>query len=153
MPTLRRPASKAPGYNATVLSRPASGAGLNLVLNREMVQVWGPAGKGQLGGGQDADKGGPASKAPTQGPSLGAALSTRSVRLSCLLLVFQQLSGINAIVYFSSSVFAQVLQCLWPLRPAWLCTCKWSSASQNAMSAGPMHRLLGDACCAERPVA
>ena len=81
---------------------------MRVVADYVCAQVWGPAGKVQLGGGQEADKGGPARGSPAQGPSLGVALKTRSVQLGCLLLVFQQLSGINAIVYFSSSVFAQV---------------------------------------------
>jgi hypothetical protein len=31
--------------------------------------------------------------------------------MGCVLFVFQQFSGINAIVYFSSSVFKQVSRC------------------------------------------
>ena len=38
---------------------------------------------------------------------LGELLGSRSVRIGMALFLLQQASGINAIVYFSSSVFAQ----------------------------------------------
>ena len=52
-----------------------------------------------------------AGKAPSgsgEGPSLAKLLTTKSVILGALIFVFQQFAGINAIIYFSSSVFAQV---------------------------------------------
>jgi hypothetical protein len=42
------------------------------------------------------------------GESLFSATYRKGVLMGCLLFVFQQFSGINAIVYFSSSVFKQV---------------------------------------------
>ena len=38
---------------------------------------------------------------------MGELLGSRSVRIGMCLFLLQQASGINAIVYFSSSVFAQ----------------------------------------------
>ena len=70
-------------------------------------QVWGASGRQQLSQGAESAIEG-AKNAATKGPSMGEALQHKSVVISCLLLVFQQLSGINAIVYFSSSVFAKV---------------------------------------------
>lgn len=53
-----------------------------------------------------------AGKAPSGGGEgnlrLAALLTTKSVILGALIFVFQQFAGINAIIYFSSSVFAQV---------------------------------------------
>lgn len=43
-----------------------------------------------------------------EAPSLAKLLTTKSVVLGALIFVFQQFAGINAIIYFSSSVFAQV---------------------------------------------
>ena len=40
--------------------------------------------------------------------SLGKLLTTKSVLLGGMIFAFQQFAGINAIIYFSSSVFAQV---------------------------------------------
>lgn len=40
--------------------------------------------------------------------SLGKLLTTKSVILGGLIFAFQQFAGINAIIYFSSNVFAQV---------------------------------------------
>ena len=51
------------------------------------------AGKGSAAGG---------------GESLFSATYRKGVLMGCLLFVFQQFSGINAIVYFSSNVFKQV---------------------------------------------
>jgi hypothetical protein len=42
------------------------------------------------------------------GESLFSATYRKGVIMGCILFVFQQFSGINAIVYFSSSVFKQV---------------------------------------------
>lgn len=42
------------------------------------------------------------------GESLFSHAYRKGVLMGCLLFVFQQFSGINAIVYFSSSVFKQV---------------------------------------------
>ena len=70
-------------------------------------QVWGASGKQQLGQGAESAVEGVKNQAQSA-PSTAEALKHKSVIISCLLLVFQQLSGINAIVYFSSSVFAKV---------------------------------------------
>ena len=70
-------------------------------------QVWGPSGKHQLSQGAESAVEGVKNQAQST-PSTAEALQNKSVLISCLLLVFQQLSGINAIVYFSSSVFAKV---------------------------------------------
>ncbi len=50
-------------------------------------------------------EGGAASDAPV---SMGELLGNKGVLIGCALFSLQQFSGINAIVYFSSSVFAQV---------------------------------------------
>jgi hypothetical protein len=42
------------------------------------------------------------------GANLFSGAYRKGVIMGCLLFVFQQFSGINAIVYFSSSVFKQV---------------------------------------------
>ncbi len=52
-------------------------------------------------------EGGPAAAEPV---SMGELLSNKGVLTGCTIFLLQQFSGINAIVYFSSSVFAQVLQ-------------------------------------------
>lgn len=68
-------------------------------------KLWGAAGPAQLSPSpSDSD----AAKGPAKSAGLGEALKSRSVLLGCALFVLQQLSGINAIVYFSSSVFAKV---------------------------------------------
>lgn len=64
-------------------------------------KLWGAGGAVQLGAGAAA-KGG-AEAANIFGPAY-----RKGVVMGCLLFVFQQFSGINAIVYFSSSVFKQV---------------------------------------------
>lgn len=46
--------------------------------------------------------------AASGGENLFAPAYRKGVLMGCLLFVFQQFSGINAIVYFSSSVFKQV---------------------------------------------
>ena len=60
---------------------------------------------------------------------LGELLGSRSVRIGMSLFLLQQASGINAIVYFSSSVFAQaqglaLLSCVWGLCPLGLACLK-----------------------------
>ena len=50
-------------------------------------------------------EGGAAADAPV---SMGELLGNKGVLIGCALFSLQQFSGINAIVYFSSSVFAQV---------------------------------------------
>ena len=68
-------------------------------------KLWGSAGPSQLTPSpSDAEAG----KGPAKSAGLSEALKSRSVLLGCSLFVLQQLSGINAIVYFSSSVFAKV---------------------------------------------
>ena len=66
-------------------------------------KLWGAAGPQQLT--PEAAKTA-ASSAKSAG--LGEALTSKGVLLGCAIFVLQQLSGINAIVYFSSSVFAKV---------------------------------------------
>lgn len=46
--------------------------------------------------------------APKKGPSLWELATTKSVVICSLVFIFQQFSGINAIMYYSSLVFAQV---------------------------------------------
>ena len=57
-----------------------------------------------IGCGPDVE-GGAAADAPV---SMGELLGNKGVLIGCALFSLQQFSGINAIVYFSSSVFAQV---------------------------------------------
>ena len=69
-------------------------------------RLWGAAGPMQLtpGAGDPTEAKGQAAKSP----GLGEALKSKGVLLGCAMFVLQQLSGINAIVYYSSSVFAKV---------------------------------------------
>lgn len=60
--------------------------------------LWGPDGPVQLGQGKDEGGAKP-------DPSWGEVLGSRATAVGMALFVFQQFSGINAIVYFSSSVF------------------------------------------------
>jgi hypothetical protein len=53
-------------------------------------------------------EGGSAAQEPV---SMGELLSNKGVKIGCGIFLLQQFSGINAIVYFSSSVFAQVMPC------------------------------------------
>lgn len=64
------------------------------------VKLWGPDGVSQLG--SDKSDGGARSE-----PSWGEVLSSRGAQIGVILFILQQFSGINAIVYFSSSVFAK----------------------------------------------
>lgn len=66
-------------------------------------KLWGPQGPDQL---NDSESGGGKAVAA---PTLGQLVTNKAVLIGCFLFVLQQFSGINAIVYFSSSVFAQVL--------------------------------------------
>lgn len=68
-------------------------------------KLWGPAGPGQLTPSAGDTEGG---RAPAKSAGLGEALKSKGVILGCTMFVLQQLSGINAIVYYSSSVFAKV---------------------------------------------
>ena len=54
--------------------------------------------------------------------SMGELLGSRSVRIGMCLFLLQQASGINAIVYFSSSVFAQARR---PCQPACVSVRAW----------------------------
>lgn len=65
-------------------------------------KLWGRSGASQLGaGGAKAGGGGGGA------PNLFSGEYRKGVVMGCILFVFQQFSGINAIVYFSSSVFKQ----------------------------------------------
>jgi hypothetical protein len=86
---------------------------------------------------------------PGQGKavSAGELLRNKGALIGCALFSFQQFSGINAIVYFSSSVFAQArrrrLRAPWPglgspllqtshhptMQPALLCSSQGTCAS------------------------
>ena len=50
-------------------------------------------------------EGGSAAEEPV---SMAELLGNKGVKIGCVIFLLQQFSGINAIVYFSSSVFAQV---------------------------------------------
>lgn len=50
-------------------------------------------------------EGGSAAEKPV---SMSELLSNKGVQIGCAIFLLQQFSGINAIVYFSSSVFGQV---------------------------------------------
>lgn len=63
-------------------------------------RLWGPGGAAQLGGDK-ADGGARAE------PSWGEVLASRGARIGVAMFILQQFSGINAIVYFSSAVFAK----------------------------------------------
>lgn len=54
---------------------------------------------------------------------MGELLGSRSVRIGMCLFLLQQASGINAIVYFSSSVFAQARR---PCVPAFVRGQTWA---------------------------
>lgn len=64
-------------------------------------RLWGSDGSAQLGTSI-------ASKGGAEAASLFSPTYRKGVLMGCLLFLFQQFSGINAIVYFSSSVFKQV---------------------------------------------
>lgn len=64
------------------------------------VRLWGRDGLAQLG----TDKSDGESQA---NPSWGEVLSSRGAQIGVVMFLLQQFSGINAIVYFSSSVFAK----------------------------------------------
>jgi MFS family permease len=63
-------------------------------------KLWGAGGAVQLGTGA-------AAKGGTESANMFGPVYRKGVVMGCLLFVFQQFSGINAIVYFSSSVFKQ----------------------------------------------
>ncbi|GAB4818024.1 hypothetical protein N2152v2_005070 [Parachlorella kessleri] len=65
-------------------------------------QLWGPAVTSELGEEKELVGGGSPRKADA---SWGEALGSRTALVGCALFLLQQFSGINAIVYFSSSVF------------------------------------------------
>ena len=65
--------------------------------------LWGPTGPAELTAGATAAASGKAA-APV---SLSSLFASRGVRVGCALFLLQQLAGINAIIYFSSSVFAK----------------------------------------------
>lgn len=67
-------------------------------------RLWGPSGPALLSEGRPSAPGG---QGAPQKPGLFKLLTTKSVVISMLIFVFQQFAGINAIIYFSSSVFAQ----------------------------------------------
>jgi len=68
-------------------------------------RLWGPAGAAQLPA--PAAEGGKGGGGGGASASLMSPQFRRGVLLGCALFVFQQLSGINAIIYFSSSVFKE----------------------------------------------
>lgn len=69
--------------------------------------LWGPGGPAELAAGGAGAKEGGAATAAAAAPSLATLFASRGVRVGCTLFLLQQLAGINAIVYFSSSVFAK----------------------------------------------
>ena len=66
--------------------------------------LWGPAGPAELAAAAAAPKAGAAPPARLSAKELA---SSRGVLTGCALFALQQFAGINAIVYFSSSVFAK----------------------------------------------
>jgi hypothetical protein len=67
---------------------------------------------------------------------MGELLGSRSVRIGMALFLLQQASGINAIVYFSSSVFAQA-------RRLGAGPCQPARASARRLLSAPVLRLRG----------
>ncbi len=65
----------------------------------EALKLWGST--SELGG-SSSTAGGPSDK-----PGMGELLSNRGVLIGMMMFVLQQFSGINAIIYFSTSVFKQ----------------------------------------------
>jgi sugar porter (SP) family MFS transporter len=63
--------------------------------------LWGPEGPSQLTGSTSTGT----ESAPKVG--LGQLLSTRGAQIGVVLFLLQQFSGINAVIYFSSKVFAE----------------------------------------------
>lgn len=65
------------------------------------IKLWGEEGISQLGGlGKESVQG------TEKSPSWSEALKSKGARIGVIMFLLQQFSGINAIVYFSSSVFA-----------------------------------------------
>ena len=67
-------------------------------------KLWGPSGAAQLDEGSAAG-----SSRAAEPASLPALLKCKGAIIGIVLFMAQQLSGINAVVYFSSSTFAQAL--------------------------------------------
>ena len=73
-------------------------------------KLFGGASANALDASVEAGKGAVAdvvARTSSAAPKLSDLFSSRGVRVGCALFLFQQLSGINAIIYFSSSVFAK----------------------------------------------
>jgi sugar porter (SP) family MFS transporter len=78
-------------------------------------RLWGPSGPSQLPAPAAAAKDAapssastaPTPSSPSSPSSIFSPAFRKGVLLGCALFVFQQLSGINAIIYFSSSVFKE----------------------------------------------
>jgi sugar porter (SP) family MFS transporter len=68
-------------------------------------KLWGPAGAAELKAAAASSSS--ASSSSSSSTSILSPSVRRGVLLGCALFVFQQFSGINAIIYFSSSVFKE----------------------------------------------
>lgn len=75
----------------------------------------------------------------------------KGVTIGLLLFAFQQFAGINALVYFSTSVFRQVSVLLVPLVPGWRarcwCCCWWARYMVAAPFTISHHRYLPENHC------
>ncbi|KAI8468900.1 MAG: general substrate transporter [Monoraphidium minutum] len=78
-----------------------AGKGKRAEAEAVALKLWGPAGAGQLGAA-DAKGAQASSWSDLFAPGL-----RKGVLIGCMLFVFQQFSGINALIYFSSTVFKQ----------------------------------------------
>uniref|UniRef100_A0A7R9YSH1 Major facilitator superfamily (MFS) profile domain-containing protein n=1 Tax=Chlamydomonas euryale TaxID=1486919 RepID=A0A7R9YSH1_9CHLO len=74
--------------------------GMKDEADKAATQLWGSAAGSEMSSGSSGGSGGPAAEV-----SVGELFGQKSFKIGILLFAFQQLAGINALVFFSTSVF------------------------------------------------